>query len=96
MTDKVESEAVSEGEVCIIVIDSGCVHMEPVVVHCVGMCCYLQYNGLGACMLCVCVCACWGVHLLFSTDWQSSWENEASAPAANGTTSLVASCWLTH
>ena len=31
MTVKVESEAVSEGEVCIIVIDSGCVHMERVV-----------------------------------------------------------------
>ena len=42
MTDKVESEAVSEEEVCIIVIDSGCVHMERVDVHCVGLCCYLQ------------------------------------------------------
>ena len=45
----------------------------------------------------VCVCACVGVHLLFSAfDWQSSWENEASVPAANGTTGLVATCWLTH
>ena len=42
MTDKVESEAVSEEEVCIIVIDSGCIHMERVDVQRVGMCCYLQ------------------------------------------------------
>ena len=28
MTDEVESEAVSEEEVCIIAIDSGCVHVE--------------------------------------------------------------------
>ena len=42
MTDKVESEAVSEGEVRIIAIDSGCVHMEQVGVHCVRMHCYLE------------------------------------------------------
>ena len=42
MTDKVESEAAGEEEVCIIATDSGCVHMEQVGVHCVRMCCYLQ------------------------------------------------------
>ena len=42
MTDKVDNDTVSEEEVCIIAIDSGCVHIERVGVHCVGMCCYLE------------------------------------------------------
>ena len=42
MTDKVESEPASEEEVCIIAPDSGCVHVERVGVHCVGICCYVQ------------------------------------------------------
>ena len=56
MTDKVESEAVSEGEVCIIAIDSGCVHMERVGVHCVGMRRYVQYYEIGSIHpVCVCI-----------------------------------------
>ena len=62
MTDEVESEAVSEEEVCIIAIDSGCVHMEQVDVHCVGTdVCVVFWNNIGwehAWCVCVCVCVC--------------------------------------